>query len=339
MCRVLARLLVAMVILGLPSLGLAFRDVGIVQPSDSNIGVLRALIKEPEGQVDFAKAKIAIDHMIDPKVDEYATLKMLDAWAYKVRLRIPPHASNMTKLLVLGSTLYQPGPWNDYKPFLYDLDDPLGKNIKNKLILNYMVTRKGNCVSMPMLFLILGQKIGLDMTLSVAPNHNFVKFHQDDGTWLNIETTSGTSMSNGDYQRNLHITPLGMRSGIYLRPLSQKEVLGVMMGTLESFYAKHRSPEYQLTLTALALEINPKDTVSIIRRADAYYRLLQQRYVHRYPRAYMIPPALRDDFKLLSKKNLKLFHQAEALGWHQPTADEDAEYLKEVQEAKLKRRN
>ena len=275
--------------------------------------------------------------MIDQRVDEQTTLKLLDVWGDKVRARIPLGASHVTQLMILGSTIYEPGEWNDNKPFSYDLDDPFGKDTQNKLISTYLGTRKGNCVSMPILLVILGQKIGLNMTLAVAPNHMLAKFRQDDGTWISIEATSGTSFNDSDYQSQLHITPLGMRSGIYLRPLSQKEAVGAMMGTLEDFYERERSPEHQLGLTELALEINPKDVVSIIRRAGAYYHLLQQRYVSRYPRPDLIPTSQRSDFQMLSKNNSQLFEQAEALGWHQPTNEEDAAYLQRARSAKARR--
>lgn len=311
---------------------------GLASPAtntkDPNLTTLHRLVAHP---VDYAVAKVTIDKMVDPSIDVKATLHELEGWAEKVRARLPPNADHYTTFMVLGSTLAVPGPWNDNHPFSYDLSDPFGKNIRNKLVSEYLKTRKGNCVSMPMLLLILGQKLGLDMALATAPNHNLVMFHQDDGTWVNIEATSGTSFADEEYQRQLHITPTGMRSGIYLRHLSPKEALGAMMATLEDFYERHESPERQLGLTALALNVNPKDVVSIIRRADAYYRLLQERYVSHYARPDLIPLPRHSDFQMLSRNNAKLFEQAEALGWHQPTNEEDATYLYKVQNAKTQR--
>ena len=46
---------------------------------------------------------------------------------------------------------------------------------------HYLATRKGNCVSMPVLFVILGQKLGLPITLAIAPNHVFAKYKRDNG--------------------------------------------------------------------------------------------------------------------------------------------------------------
>ena len=71
------------------------------------------------------------------------------------------HDTTEGKLNGLIQYLYHPGEWNDNKPFQYDLDDPLGtKKPNNKLISNYLKTRKGNCVSMPILVQSLGERLG-----------------------------------------------------------------------------------------------------------------------------------------------------------------------------------
>lgn len=320
---------------GMPLAGHAATPA-IPLPKDPNLTQLSALLAEPDTQVDLAKAEVTIERMIDPTVKTKDTLHELDAWADRVRARIPPGASNMQKLVALNTTLYQPGPWNDNHPFAYDFDDPLGKNIQNKLLSTYLQTRKGNCVSMPVLYVILGQKIGLDMTLATAPLHVFVKLHQDDGTWLNVEATSGGTLRDQGYVDQFHIQPRALLTGIYLRPLSKKESVGVLMDTLEEFYAHHRAPEFQLGLTALALGNNPKDVPSILMRGSAYYHLLQTRYMSRYARLEDIPASEQADYQMLSNNNLMLFAKAERLGWREPTPQEDAQYLQQIQNDKAK---
>ncbi|HJR75238.1 MAG TPA: hypothetical protein VJ806_16560 [Luteimonas sp.] len=83
---------------------------------DANIAELRRLLQQPEGSIDLAQAKAAIDRMVDPKVDIRKTLDQLDQWADKVRARLPPGASNKAKLDLLICTLYHHGPWNDGRP-------------------------------------------------------------------------------------------------------------------------------------------------------------------------------------------------------------------------------
>lgn len=158
---------------------------------DPNLAVVRALLRQPEDQIDLAKAEVTIERMVDPTVDAAATLKQFDEWASKVRERFPQgdQTSNDIKMAVLNATLSKPGAWNDFRPFGYEFGDGVG--IEVELISHYLATRKGNCISMPVLFVILGQKLNLPMTLANAPNHVFVKYRRDDGEWMNVEATTG----------------------------------------------------------------------------------------------------------------------------------------------------
>lgn len=223
---------------------------------DPNIQALRQLFATPENRLDLARAKVAIDRMIDPAIDEAATLKQLDELATSIRNRFPAGASSRAKLDVLLSSLYRPGPWNDHRPFSYDLSDPLGTAIRNKLLSTYLTTRKGNCVSMPILVMLLGQKLGLDVTLATAPLHVLVKFQGDDGQWINVETTSGGFKQDASYQREMGITPLAMTNQIYLRPLSKRESLGVIASTLMEHYGDINRQNHRIQVANLALEAN-----------------------------------------------------------------------------------
>lgn len=97
------------------------------EPVAASTATLRRLLEQPEGSIDLARAKVTIDYLVDPKTDVEGTLRQLDQWAAKVRARFPAGASNKVKMDLLISTLYQPGPWNDHRPFSYDYTDPFGK--------------------------------------------------------------------------------------------------------------------------------------------------------------------------------------------------------------------
>lgn len=312
---------------------------GIRAAPDPNIKALRKLLATPEAQLDLAKAKLTIDHMIDPKVDVLGTLKQLDALAATVKARFPAGASSRAKIDILLSSLYQPGPWNKGRPFRYDLADPLGKNIRNKLISTYLATRKGNCVSMPVLFAILAQKLGLNVTLATAPGHVLAKFG-DDATrqWLNVEATAGGFKYDSSYEQETGISQAAIKNEIYLRPLGQREAVGVLMSTLMEHYSNHKQSDDLLAVANMALAANPKDVVAMIFKANAYYLQLQDQYTKRYPTPAHIPAAKRESYTKLSHDNLAWFAKAEALGWTEPTQAQEAIYLKSIQREKTARR-
>jgi regulator of sirC expression with transglutaminase-like and TPR domain len=309
-------------------------SLGIHLPNDPNVRRLEQLVNPKDGRIDYAQVQVAIDHMVDPSVNEAATLTDLDHWAAIVRARVPAGATPLQVMNVLGGTLALPGAWNDNRPFSYDLSDPLGSKFENKLVSTYLRTRKGNCVSMPTLLVILGQKLGLDMTLSLAPAHEFAKIRNSDGRWFNIEATSSESPTDAEYIAYLHIPSQAIQSGIYLRTLTPRETVGAMLDPLEANYAHVLPPEYLLNLTKFLVKLDPKNVSAQIFEANAYFLLLRQRYLIHQLTPEVLPPAQRADFLALYNTNVQLFHQAEQMGWQAPTKEGEQEYLERVRKWK-----
>ncbi|MEM6942452.1 MAG: transglutaminase family protein [Pseudomonadota bacterium] len=142
---------------------------------------LAAIFSQDMASLDLAATKIAIDRMIDPSIDAGAQLAEIDRMAAEVRAMIPLGADSWQKVEVLRRYIYQPGAWNDGRAFAYDLEDPLGEDIRNKLMSDYLTDRRGNCITMPFLFIILGERVGLDVRPALAPLHVLVKFRDDAG--------------------------------------------------------------------------------------------------------------------------------------------------------------
>lgn len=299
---------------------------------------LKAQFASPDDRVNFADAKLAVDRLIDPSTDIVGIRHELDHWERAVRSNISAGANGRQALDALLKTLYEPGPWNDGKPFSYDLDDPQGSNLVNKRLATYLATRKGNCVSMPILVAILGQRLGLTITLSTAPHHVLVKFADDSlQMWINVEATAGGYKRDDSYIRDTDISQTALDNEIYLRPLYPREAVGVIASTLMEHYASESNADALMEIADLALAANPKDTVAMVWKANAYYLQILDRYQRKYPRATDIPKALVPDFQFLRRENLGWFARAEALGWSRKTAEQDADYLKSIQREKTRR--
>jgi regulator of sirC expression with transglutaminase-like and TPR domain len=304
----------------------------------SSLQPLKALLATPARLVDYAQAKIVIDHFIDPSVDPKAVSRQLDDLVASIKARTPAGASNRTKVEILLATLYRPGPWNGNRPLRYDLNDPFGRTLRNKLLSTYLTTRQGNCVSMPILVLILGQKLGLPVTLATAPEHVLVKYLDVSGEWQNIEATAGGFKYDSSYERELGISAKATQNQIYLRPLTPRESIGVMLSTAMEVAGAKDQQEQRIAIADLALSVNQKDVVAMVQEGAADYLLLQERYVRKYPRPIDIPVALRKDYQTLSEQNLAWYARAGALGWAPPSQTQDASYLQNIEREKTRRK-
>ena len=304
----------------------------------SSLAALKGQFDLPDERVDYATAKLVVDQLIDPDTDSAVIRRELDRWEQAVRANVPTGADGRQTVDALLKTLYEPGPWNDGKPFSYDLNDPLGKNPINKRLATYLATRKGNCVSMPILVAILGQRLGLTITLTTAPEHVLAKFADDSiQNWVNVEATGGGYKRDESYVRDTSISQTALDNEIYLRPLHPLEAIGVIASTLMEHYALKGDGDALMEVVDMALTANPKDTVAMIWKANAAYLLIQSRYQRKYPNAADIPSELVPDFQRLSRENRVWFANAEALGWEQKTSDQDASYLQSVEREKARR--
>lgn len=326
----------ALLIAGLVVGGMPTCAQGSQPSSDPALRAVRSLLAVPEAELDLAKAKLTIDHLIDPQVNVSRTLMQLDAMAAQVKAQLPPGANRRAKFVTLMTYLYRPDPSTGQRPFSYDLDDPFGKNINNKLLTTYLTTRKGNCVSMPVLFVILAQKIGLDATLSTAPAHVLAKFRDDDGQMVNVENTSVGTKSDSGYAQDMNITTKALANGIYLQRLSKRESVVIMTNTLMEFYGHQGQQARRIAVADLTLRAYPKNVQAMLQKGSAYYRLLKQRYLDQYPTSAQIPAEQRQDFETLARNHLLWFNRAEALGWREPTQGQDASYRQSIQRAKTK---
>lgn len=309
----LKRLASAIFFLALASMAHAQR---LSQTVDENQKIIQKILEASEADIDLSKAKLVIDRMMDPSVDVGATLAQLDDMAQGIRKALPAGASKRLILDALRFHIYQPNEWNERRPFQYDLEDPFGRVIKNKLLSNYLRSRKGNCVSMPLLFIFLGQRLGLDLSLAAAPNHLFVQWRDSDGKLYNLETTSGAGFTRDAWLRQQSpMTDIALKSGIYLRPMSKKEAIVAMAETLMAFYEKQNEPYRHAEMAQFLLKYSPNDICALLNLFAATQEIRRQEFVKKYPIANDTPINERPRLLMLNDQLESIYDRAYGLGW------------------------
>lgn len=262
---------------------------------------------------DFLQAKLEADREVsglgpaDMRSTE-ASVHQLIAAAKGFAGEAP---SERAKYQAVVKVLYEAGPWNDNRPFTYDMDDPKGQRPNARLLSHYIKTRKGNCISMPILFLIVADALGMNVSLAEAPLHLFVRYTDPDGRTFNIEPTNGGHFMRTEWLRqNMAISDKAIETGIYLRTLSRAETLAAISEEVVEFdYAAGR---YQSVIDASEklLSVNPRAVAVILKAGSAYGKLLQQEFPTGVP-----TPLTRARFEFLASQNAAFFQKAEALGW------------------------
>ena len=182
---------------------------------------------------DTLTTQIAVDRLIDPSVDAQTTSATIDRLTLAAKQFAGPNPDDNHKFAAIRKVIYEAGPWNDNRPFSYDHADPLGSNYHNKLLSTYVKTRLGNCVSMPTLFLIIAERLGLNVAFSTAPLHVFIIYTTPKGTRVNVEATNGGHFERPTrYQETTPMSDRAIASGLYMRRLSHEEGVALQASTV-----------------------------------------------------------------------------------------------------------
>ncbi|MBA3337797.1 MAG: hypothetical protein H0T49_09570 [Chloroflexia bacterium] len=293
-------------------------------PSADPATFVRALLTAPESSIDFGRSKLAIDKFVDPSIDAEAALADLDGMAATVNRMLgtlPPDAASTSveKMRALRAFIYDRGHWNDQRPFQYDLADPTGQRFTSRLLPNYLATRNGNCVSIPVLFVILGERLGLKVTLSTAPLHVFVKWTDDaTGQTYNFEATNGGFARDSHYRKEMPMTDEAIVNGVYMKTLSRREALSVMATLVLEHLLDTRRYHEAVALADVLLQAYPANAYVLAKKGTAYGRLLEQIVIGKTGDIATVPSEQVALAKHLNRANQEAFNNAEALGWRMP---------------------
>lgn len=281
------------------------------------VPAIRAVLALLDDQIDFATAELTFNKLADPSIDVNLWPHKIATMERAVEALAGPDASEWDKIGAVRKYIYEIGPWNGYQPYAYDLKDPDGRVLTDKLLPTYITTRRGNCISMPFLFLILADHMGVPITASEAPDHVFLKVtDQATGEVINLEPTSGAHPERDAWLRQQDpMTDQAIANGVYLRALTKKETVAVMASILIEFYYTEGRYDDVIQIADAVLEYHPKLVAAMVFKGDSYEHLIDQDFVKFYRRPIDIPPDLLPLYQLYVQQTQASFNEATVLGW------------------------
>jgi hypothetical protein len=126
-----------------------------------------------------------------------------------------------------------------HKPFRYDFDDIFGeKKWENMFVTKLIETKKGNCHSMPYLYKILCDELGVPCWLALAPNHIYIKHRSEKAGMYNTELTSASFPIDAWLMASGYITLEAIQNGIYMDALNDKQCIALCVLDLAKGYEK-----------------------------------------------------------------------------------------------------
>jgi len=151
--------------------------------------------------------------------------------------------SNVAKNFILfqffADTLQVKNKDLKHLPITYDFNDYMGKKDWSKMFVTKLLfSNKGQCNSMPRLYLILAEEIGAEAFLSLSPSHSYIRFKDEMNYWYNVELTNQMFTTNSMILRSGYVKSEALQNKVYMSNLTKKELLSLMLVDMANGYIR-----------------------------------------------------------------------------------------------------
>ena len=245
----------------LKSAGAARRTVAVaVEPNTER---LKQILRQPEPGISLAEAALVIARDEYPALDVDAYLRRLDELAARVRAGLPPTPGLEEMIVTLNHFLFvEQGFAGDTDNFY----DP-----RNSFLNEVLDRRRGIPITLSILYLEIGTRLGLELEGISFPGHFLVKYPTEEGDLVLAPFSGGMPLDEKDLRTLLDRT---YREPDDAPPLEQlltaagkKEILVRMLRNLKGVYQHNSQPAKMLNALNRILLIAPDSAPEVLERA------------------------------------------------------------------------
>ncbi len=161
-----------------------------------------------------------------------------------------PEAVHLTIQKFMGDTLQLKSKRIDngsfsipsrHLPFVYDyIDYRAEKDLRNYFLTKTLATGSGQCNTLPRVYLVLAEAMGVEAYLSFGVQHSFIKYKNSQGVIHNYEPTIDWHMSDQDYMDEMPVIAEALKNRIYFDTLNKKQIVAsIIIDLAYNFYREH----------------------------------------------------------------------------------------------------
>jgi len=222
---------------------------------------INRLCNLPEDKIDIAIVSLTLAKELYPDLD-------IENYSAKVDEMVQG-----AKTLTKGSTDpdYRVRALNTYlfkrRGIEYDLSDPNVQKAENRHLNGIFDTKKGSCITMPLLYLAVAQRLGYPVYPVALPWHVILRYVDPAFKQQNIEATGGGGyVSDDEYTHVFQISKRSIEAGAYLRTMTYREFLGDLITYNAVYWGKQGNHPRAIRYLKKAVELNPRsaDTFKLL---------------------------------------------------------------------------
>ncbi|MDJ0871365.1 MAG: tetratricopeptide repeat protein [Gammaproteobacteria bacterium] len=246
-------------------------------------------VSEPE--LNLAEAALAIATFEYPEMDTVGYLTRLDEMAENIRAELDVGSPDPLDMLgELNRYLYS---HLGFSGNLTDYFDP-----RNSFLNDVLDRRLGNPISLSLVHMEVGRRLGLPVEGVSFPGHFLVKMDVDGGAVIMDPFLQGTSLSLDELARRAESvfdadTPVRELLPQLLENASKKDILVRMLRNLKSIYQERQDYERLIHVVDMMLSVNPdlpretRDRARVYQALDHHYAAIRdyRRYLQLAPQA------------------------------------------------------
>jgi regulator of sirC expression with transglutaminase-like and TPR domain len=235
----------------------------------------RSELAKEDVRVDLARACLMVAQDAYPALDIHDYLSQLDALGIRLKARL----KNQTieeRVLALNDFLYDKlGYWGNTD----DYYDP-----RNSYLNEVMDRKTGIPITMAVVYMEVGRRIGLPLEGVSFPGHFLVRLKLRGGTLILDPFTGGAPQSEADLRERLkRVIPEGAvptEVGVgelpldqFLEPASNRQILARLLRNLKGIYRETDQPERLLSVLNRMLVVSPDAPAELRDRGFVYQKL------------------------------------------------------------------
>ena len=230
---------------------------------------LTGMICGADGDIDLPEAALLVASHRYPDLDVQHYLGELDAMGETLRRRLGSSASESERIVALNQFLF--GDLG-FAPNSDDYYDP-----RNSLLNEVLDRRVGIPITLSLVYMEVGKRIGLSLQGVCFPGHFLVKCRVPDGMVVLDPYGGGISLGLVDLQRRLREVRGGEVSRAIIAGLlvaaTNKEILLRVLRNLKAIYLRGHQLEHALAIMDWIIGADPDQAAEVRDRGMIYQEL------------------------------------------------------------------
>lgn len=226
------------------------------------------IVSGPDGNINLAEAALLIAAPEYPGLDINACLQQLDDMATVCRGRLGPSPGPARTLVTLGEYLFRDSGFHgDLKTFT----DP-----RNSFLNEVLQRRCGIPITLSVLYMEVGRRLGLPVHGVSFPGHFLVKVDADGLERVIDPFSAGAVLDHGELERRLeHVATPKEKWNLekLLTPASKRDIIARMLRNLKNIYVNSEDFARALRIQDLLLEVQPDAPQEVRDRALLHDKL------------------------------------------------------------------